>query len=327
MSVRHAHTSHHTTPFAPIKAVTHVKNQAQCGSCWAFSSTGGIEGQWFLAGNTLTSVAEQELVSCDKTDSGCNGGLMDNAFAWLQSAKNGQIVTEASYPYTSGGGVSGQCKYSSSMPVGATISGHADLPHDEDQMAAWMMTNGPISIAVDATSFQSYTGGILSNCISQQLDHGVLAVGVTDSYWIIKNSWGASWGEAGYIRVAKGTNQCLLKNSPCHPKVTKKFSVAASAGTFTQKICPTASCTTGCQSHSLPIKQCLSVTGGGSAEIESCSSAGLVMKMYTAIGCTGASTSQTQPVNKCVQDTSGSFLENVCGAFAAVPAGTEVKTL
>ena len=295
-------------------------------SCWAFSSTGGIEGQWFLAGNTLTSVAEQELVSCDKTDSGCNGGLMDNAFAWLQSAKNGQIVTEASYPYTSGGGVSGQCKYSSSMPVGATISGHADLPHDEDQMAAWMMTNGPISIAVDATSFQSYTGGIMSNCISQQLDHGVLAVGVTDSYWIIKNSWGASWGEAGYIRVAKGTNQCLLKNSPCHPKVTKK-SVAAAAGTFTQKICPTASCTTGCQSHSLPIKQCLSVTGGGSAEIESCSSAGLVMKMYTAIGCTGASTSQTQPVNKCVQDTSGSFLENVCGAFAAVPAGTEVKTL
>lgn len=177
-------------------AVTHVKNQAQCGSCWAFSSTGGIEGQWFLAGNTLTSVAEQELVSCDKTDSGCNGGLMDNAFAWLQSNKNGQIVTEASYPYTSGGGVTGQCKYSSSMQVGATISGHADLPHDEDQMAAWMMTNGPISIAVDATSFQSYTGGILSNCISQQLDHGVLAVGVTDSYWIIKNSWGASWGEA-----------------------------------------------------------------------------------------------------------------------------------
>lgn len=96
----------------PKGAVTPVKNQGQCGSCWSFSSTGSIEGQWFLAGNTLTSVSEQELVSCDTVDSGCNGGLMDNAWGWLLSAHEGKIVTEASYPYVSGDGNVPACSMS-----------------------------------------------------------------------------------------------------------------------------------------------------------------------------------------------------------------------
>eukprot|EP01063_Lacrimia_lanifica_P009508 TRINITY_DN164_c0_g1_i10.p2 TRINITY_DN164_c0_g1~~TRINITY_DN164_c0_g1_i10.p2 ORF type:complete len:326 (+),score=175.54 TRINITY_DN164_c0_g1_i10:55-1032(+) len=200
-------------------AVTHVKNQAQCGSCWSFSTTGGIEGQNALKGTkTLTSVSEQELVSCDKVDLGCNGGLMDNAFSWLVSNKNGQIVTEADYPYTSGGGDSGSCKDTSGMAVGATVTGHKDLPHDEDQMAAWMQTNGPISIAVDATSWQTYSGGVMDNCGGAQLDHGVLAVGYSGSdYWIVKNSWGASWGESGYIRLARGVACCGLTNNAVVP--------------------------------------------------------------------------------------------------------------
>eukprot|EP01062_Namystynia_karyoxenos_P044179 TRINITY_DN32459_c0_g1_i13.p2 TRINITY_DN32459_c0_g1~~TRINITY_DN32459_c0_g1_i13.p2 ORF type:complete len:328 (+),score=96.46 TRINITY_DN32459_c0_g1_i13:61-1044(+) len=196
-------------------AVTHVKNQGQCGSCWAFSTTGGIEGQWKLAGHALTSLSEQELVSCDTTDNGCQGGLMDNAFQWLLDNHNGAIVTEESYPYTSGMGSSGSCQSVSGKAVGAKISSYQDIPHDEDQMLAWVAKNGPLSIAVDATSWQTYTGGVMSNCESRQLDHGVLIVGFTSDAWIIKNSWGPSWGESGYIRVARGSNQCLLTESPC----------------------------------------------------------------------------------------------------------------
>lgn len=201
-------------------AVTQVKDQAQCGSCWAFSSTGGIEGQWFLAGNPLTSVSEQELVSCDKIDSGCNGGLMDNAYKFLTSKEGGSIVTEASYPYTSGSGSAAKCKSLSSMKVGATIKSHTDITHTEAQMAAYVSAHGPLPIAVDAQShWQTYTGGIVSSCTGKSLDHGVMAVGYTSDYWIVKNSWGASWGEAGYIRLAYGSNQCGLNQSPIAPSV------------------------------------------------------------------------------------------------------------
>jgi len=196
-------------------AVTQVKDQGQCGSCWSFSSTGGIEGAWKLAGNSLTSVSEQELVSCDKIDDGCQGGLMDNAYEWLVSRKQGKIVTESAYPYHSGSGSSGSCKSVSGMSVGATISGHKDVTQSEAQMAAWMKTNGPLPIAVDAQShWQTYTGGVVSDCSGHSLDHGVLAVGYTSEYWIVKNSWGSSWGESGYIRLAYGSNQCGLNQSP-----------------------------------------------------------------------------------------------------------------
>ena len=194
-----------------------------CGSCYTFSSTGNIEGQWFLAGNTLTSVSEQELVSCDKTNGGCWGGWQDKAFAWLQSAHNGSIVTEESYPYTSGGGMNASaCTWTSSMTVGATISSHADVARNEAEMAAWTSTNGPLAIAVDASSWGSYTGGVMTGCLPGHPDHAVLAVGFTDTYWIVKNSYGPSWGEAGYIRLQRGTNQCNLTYRPTSAHVTKK---------------------------------------------------------------------------------------------------------
>jgi len=205
-------------------AVVPVKDQGQCGSCWAFSTIGGIEGQWFLAGNKLTSLSEQEFVSCDTIDEGCNGGLMDNAYEWVISKNGGKITTEAAYPYVSGSGSVPGCKLSG-KPAGATISGHQDLPKNEAQMAAWLVAHGPISIAVDATSWQTYTGGIMSNCQSQQLDHGVLIVGLgtsgSEQYWIVKNSWSTSWGEQGYIRLKYGTNQCLITQYPCTATVAK----------------------------------------------------------------------------------------------------------
>ena len=198
-------------------AVTHVKNQAQCGSCWAFSTTGGIEGQWQLSGKTLTSVSEQELVSCDKVDQGCNGGLMDNALKWLISNHNGDIVTEDSYPYKSGTGIRHTCESLTGKPVGATISSYKDITHTEAQMKTFVSTGGPLSIAVDAQKWQSYSGGVLTTCcgiFGCQLDHGVLIVGYGADYWIIKNSWGTTWGESGYIRVSYGSNECGLNESP-----------------------------------------------------------------------------------------------------------------
>jgi C1A family cysteine protease len=206
-------------------AVTAVKNQARCGSCWSFSATGNMEGQNFLQGTkSLVSLSEQELVSCSqsKGNQGCNGGLMDNAFKWV--IEQGGITSESNYPYTSGNGNTGKCDKTKESPVAAKFSGYKDVQSDEDQMATWISTNGPLSVAVDAAQhWQTYTGGILTTCKGTQLDHGVLAVGYgTDNgqdYWIVKNSWGTSWGEQGYIRLGRGTNQCGIKSVPSSSQV------------------------------------------------------------------------------------------------------------
>ena len=194
-------------------AVTAVKNQGSCGSCWSFSATGNIEGQWAIKKGQLVSLSEQELVSCDTVDSACDGGLMDNAFNWLIRNRAGEIGTAASYPYVSGNGNVPACK--KDLVVGAKISSSKALAKNEVTIADYLFANGPIAVAVDATSWQSYNGGVLTSCISSQLNHGVLAVGFDDNaspaYWIIKNSWGTSWGESGYIRIRKGTNACLIR--------------------------------------------------------------------------------------------------------------------
>ena len=209
-------------------AVTPVKNQGSCGSCWAFSATGNIESMWFIAGNPLTAVSDQQLTSCDTIDHGCNGGLMDNAYNWLLSARKGEIVTEAAYPYVSGSGSNPACKPKTeidAMPVGAVITGIDHIARSEDTLASYVLKTGPMAVAVDATTFQSYRSGIVTSCVNRQINHGVLAVGYDDTnvppYWIIKNSWGTSWGESGYLRLAKGSNQCLI-NSYATTAIVKK---------------------------------------------------------------------------------------------------------
>jgi C1A family cysteine protease len=156
-------------------AVTSVKNQGQCGSCWAFSTTGALEGAIFVATGSLVSLSEQDLVSCDKNgDQGCNGGLMDNAFEWIKS--NG-ISTEADYPYTSGGGDSGTCR--STTPA-AWCTGHRDVPANDEDALLKALTSSPVSVAVEAdqSSFQLYKSGVLDNAgCGTSLDHGVMVVG------------------------------------------------------------------------------------------------------------------------------------------------------
>jgi cysteine peptidase B len=209
----------HSINWVDHGAVTPVKNQGQCGSCWSFSTTGNIEGQWAIKKDQLISLSEQELVSCDTTNNGCHGGIMDNAFEWLIRNKDGLITTERNYPYVSGMGNVPQCHLSLTGHAIVRIRSYINIQQNEMVMANWLYHNGPISIGVDASSWQTYTGGILTNCKSEQVDHGVLLVGFNDNhnppYWVIKNSWGADWGENGYIRVAKGSNQCLLTTDPC----------------------------------------------------------------------------------------------------------------
>jgi cysteine peptidase B len=206
-------------------AVTGVKNQASCGSCWAFSATGNIEGQWKLAGHNLVSVSEQQLVSCDHMgDQGCQGGLPENAFKYVKA--NG-LETEQQYPYTSGSGRTGTCKASGSPAV--RVDGQTTVQHNEGQMLAFLQQKGPISIGVDASHFQSYRSGIMTSCNAGQLDHGVLIVGYgtqgSQAYWKIKNSWGKSFGESGYIRVAYNKNCAGLKNDPTSSVVNKATEV------------------------------------------------------------------------------------------------------
>lgn len=226
LGLHHDH-SHGTAPVAPLKsgavpasfdwrekgAVTPVKDQGQCGSCWSFSTTGNIEGVWQIAGHKLTSLSEQNLVDCDtKADQGCNGGLPSNAFAYIMS--NGGIDTEASYPYTA---ADGTCKYSKAN-IGAQITNWTAVSTDETQIAAYLAEHGPLSIGINAMWMQFYMGGVADPlfCNPKTLDHGVLIVGYgTDAtskkpYWIIKNSWAASWGEQGYYRIVRGKGACGL---------------------------------------------------------------------------------------------------------------------
>lgn len=196
-------------------AVSDVKNQGQCGSCWAFSAIGNIEGLYAKKNKEIVTFSEQELVDCDRVDDGCSGGLMDNAFQELQ--RLGGVMTDKDYKYSGRGG---NCKFDA-KDVKAKISGFNDIASNEDEIASVLVENGPLSVAVNANPFQFYTGGILkptkSSCNPAKLNHGVTLVGygVEEGvkYWIVKNSWGTGWGEKGYIRLERGTGACGINTN------------------------------------------------------------------------------------------------------------------
>ena len=189
-------------------AVTDVKNQGQCGSCWAFSTTGGLEGLSKLNGGTLESFSESQLVDCSGSfgNQACNGGLMTNALKYVM-AKG--IVHEDEYPYKA---VKQTCKQDSGP---YKVSGYTEIKNCND-LASWIQ-KGPVSVAVDASNWSGYKSGVFSNC-STRLNHGVTLVGVNNGNWWVKNSWGPSWGEKGFVRLTGEKSTCGICNMAVVPK-------------------------------------------------------------------------------------------------------------
>lgn len=195
-----------------------IRDQGICGSCWAFSTVGNIEYQYALTGKAPIELSVGELVSCDTYDAGCNGGFQQSAISWILANKAGKVSTAISYPYTNKDSTFIQtCNPLLGRP-GALIKSYLYLTSDEEGLANYVATQGTVLAAVDSTSWQYYTSGILTECVSSQMNHAVLIVGFDRSYnppyWIVKNSWGSDWGERGYIRIVKGKNTCLIASSP-----------------------------------------------------------------------------------------------------------------
>ncbi|KRY84885.1 Cathepsin L [Trichinella pseudospiralis] len=207
--------------------VTPVKDQGHCGSCWAFSATGALEGQHMRKTGKLVSLSEQNLIDCSRKygNMGCNGGLMDNAFEYIK--ENHGIDTEESYPYEAVVRMlEKKCRFKNST-IGATDKGFFDVePGNETYLMHIVATIGPLSVAIDASheSFQFYASGVYFEpaCSSKSLDHGVLVVGYGtlkgQDYWLVKNSWGTSWGNDGYIFMARNKrNHCGIASSASYP--------------------------------------------------------------------------------------------------------------
>jgi C1A family cysteine protease len=207
-------------------AVTPVKNQGTCGSCWSFSATEAIEGAWQIATGDLVSLSEQQMMDCSLRDGnlGCHGGMMDNAFEYV--IENGGLCTEEEVPYIGASETCGTC-----TPT-AIISGCTDVTPNNEYALKRAVNKGPVSVAIEADkdAFQLYTGGIItSELCGTALDHGVLVVGYgTDDgtdYWTIKNSWGDTWGEDGYVRIARDDSNvidggiCGIASLPSFPSV------------------------------------------------------------------------------------------------------------
>lgn len=217
-------------------AVTPVKNQGQCGSCWSFSTTGALEGAYYNKYGNLKSFSEQNFVDCDNRsgnprgkDMGCNGGLMDNAFDW--ATKNGGVCEESAYPYTSGDTrKAGTCNDSGCKVADVAPKSHTDVQTNSDDAMMSALAQQPVSIAIEADQkdFQLYKSGVFTAECGTKLDHGVLAVGYGSEngqdYYKVKNSWGETWGDKGYILLARGVSQkegqCgMLSGPPSYPNL------------------------------------------------------------------------------------------------------------
>merc|ERR1711968_267498 len=229
-------------------AVTPVKNQGQCGSCWAFSTTGSVEGAYQIATGKLLSFSEQELVDCAGSygNQGCNGGLMDDGFKYIEAKGD---ASESTYSYTGKTGTCSSSKQSDTAIAAGKVTSFSDVTTDSETQMLAAVTAGPVSVAIEAdqSGFQFYKSGVFSGTCGTNLDHGVLVVGYgTDSgkdYWKVKNSWGTTWGDAGYIRLVRSSKtetgrkllgggggggssgECGLLKQPSYPVISKSIAL------------------------------------------------------------------------------------------------------
>lgn len=211
--------------FTTINFSPFICTQGYCGGCWGFSATEQVESDGMRLLGTDFILSPEQVIQCDKTSQGCNGGWTEHAYQYLESA--GGQETEASYPYTSYSGSTGTCKVNSKDFVvkitGYSTIGGASASAIESNMASYVQATGPLSVCLDASTWSSYTSGIMSAATcGTSVDHCVQAVGVeagTGGYWKVRNQWGTSWGENGFIRLAYGTNTCDITNDPTHVTV------------------------------------------------------------------------------------------------------------
>ena len=221
VTVKNSNAAPSSYDWRKVGRVSGVKNQGSCGSCWTFATVANLEGLYYAKKKVMRTFSEQMLVDCDTTDNGCNGGLMQNSFTWLKN--NGGIMLEKDYPYV---GVEQACRKQKSKYADFRVTGYQKLGStsttwscvDENDIKEFLYETGPLAVALNADYLNLYTGGVINyssyQCPSGGINHAVTMVGygydssVQRNYWIIKNSWGADWGESGYFRIRRGKGTC-----------------------------------------------------------------------------------------------------------------------
>ncbi|XP_030630666.1 cathepsin O [Chanos chanos] len=197
-------------------AVNPIQNQEACGGCWAFSIVGAVESVHVKNGGALKQLSVQQVIDCSYNNHGCNGGSTVTALDWLNKTKE-KLVSQSEYPFKA---KNGMCHYFAPSHDGISVKNYQahNFSGQEKEMMARLIEWGPLAVIVDAVSWQDYLGGIIQHhCSSHNPNHAVLVIGYDTTgdvpYWIVRNSWGTSWGDEGYAYIKIGANMCGIADS------------------------------------------------------------------------------------------------------------------